>query len=415
MEESHMDTFSVLNYQGSKKNILDFIHQNTERLLDDNSTILDIFSGTSSVGYSFKSKYRVFANDCEKYAFVIAKSLLSSNYDDFSNIKDEFLYYYENNIMKQRASYKDFAKEEQYLISKNSVDELIKLYTIIPTVWNNGESIFLTHNSYELFTTYYSTSYFGVNQAMQIDSIRFAISKYWGKSLYYPMLTSLYYSMKECVFSKDGHMAQPLDPSKNKERLLKQRRKSILDVFLTKIKEFSSDLFTNSNKENLVFNLNFSDLLKQKDIREKVSFIYADPPYTDMQYSRYYHLLNTVTDYCYPELTRKNGLYTKGLYVNNRYQSKLSKKSQCIDSFTELLQFCKEYKKDLAISFAFPVDLSSQKSDRYVMNIEDLIKSCNSLFGITNIEVVTQNYQHSNNRNSTPKKVNEYLILCKGK
>ncbi len=410
-----MDMFSVLNYQGSKKNILEFIHKNTSNFLNDDSTILDMFSGTSCVGYSFKSKYRIYANDCELYAYVIAKALLSSSYTDFNQIKDEFFSYYQENLDKQREQYVEYAKNETLILSDNNINSLLELYNKIPTVWNNKKIKNSLHNCYELFTIYYSNSYFGINQAMQIDSIRYAIEKYYNNILYYAMLTSLYFAMKECVFSKDGHMAQPLDQEKNSDRLLKQRKKSIVDVFVEKIKEFSSEQFVNSRFENKAFNYNFSDLLQQQQIQEDVSLIYADPPYTDMQYSRYYHLLNTVSEYNYPELTVKGGIYTKGLYTNNRYQSKLSTKKDCLITFSNLIDFSRAYKKDLVISFAYPVDTQNQKTDRYVMDVNELICKCKDTFGVNNTEVVTQNYSHSNNRNSTPKKVNEYLILCNGK
>ena len=410
-----MDMFSVLNYQGSKKNILEFIHKNTSNFLNDDSTILDMFSGTSCVGYSFKSKYRIYANDCELYAYVIAKALLSSSYTDFNQIKDEFFSYYQENLDKQREQYVEYAKNETLLLSDNNINSLLELYNKIPTVWNNKKLKNSLHDCYELFTIYYSNSYFGINQAMQIDSIRYAIEKYYNNVLYYAMLTSLYFAMKECVFSKDGHMAQPLDQEKNSDRLLKQRKKSIVDAFVEKIKEFSSEQFVNSGFENKAFNYNFSDLLQQQQIQEDVSLIYADPPYTDMQYSRYYHLLNTVSEYNYPELTVKGGIYTKGLYTNNRYQSKLSTKKDCLITFSNLIDFSKAYKKDLVISFAYPIDTQNQKTDRYVMDVNELICKCKDTFGVNNTEVVTQNYSHSNNRNSTPKKVNEYLILCNGK
>lgn len=410
-----MDMFSVLNYQGSKKNILEFIHKNTSSFLSEDSTILDIFSGTSSVGYSYKSKYRVYANDCELYAYVIAMALLSSNYIDFEKIENEFLSFYNENLENQRSNYLEYAKEETRLLQDNNVDSLIDLYNDVPTVWTNQGLTETIHDCYELFTSYYSTSYFGLNQSMQIDSIRCAIDKYENNPIYFAMMTSLYFAMKECVFSKDGHMAQPLDKDKNKERLLKQRKKSITDIFIEKIKEFSSNAFINSSYHNKAFNCNFSELLNKKEIQEDVSLIYADPPYTDMQYSRYYHLLNTVTKYDYPTLTIKGGIYTKGLYTENRYQSKLSTKRDCLITFSDLIDFSKAYRKDLVISFAYPVDTEKQKTDRYVMDIDDLISKCTNVFGYKNTEVVTQNYYHSNNRNSTPKKVNEYLILCSGK
>ena len=409
-----MDVFSVLNYQGSKKNILEFIHNNTKDMLNEDSTILDIFSGTCSVGYSFKANHCVYANDCETYAYVIAKALLNSNYIPFDIIKDKFLTYYISNYNNQKKQYLELSEvEKEYIANKNS-KALVTLYNELPTVWNNTHLLNVRHTCFELFTTYYSASYFGISQAIEIDSIRFAIEQFKNESIYYALLTALFFSMKECVFSKDGHMAQPLSLEKNEKRMIKQREKSIYNIFLTKIQEFNSSSFVNSNKSNRVFNMNFTDLLNECDIKKNVTFIYADPPYTDMQYSRYYPLLNTVTIYNYPELTIKNGLYTKGLYTNNRFQSKLSTKRNCLDTFTELLCFSKSYKKNLAISFAYPVDAKNQKTNRYVMDVNELILKCNDIFGEKNIEVTTQNYFHSNNRNSKPKNVNEYLILCKG-
>ena len=160
--------------------------------------------------------------------------------------------------------------------------------------------------------------------------------------------------------------------------------------------------------------MNFEELIKQNNIINNVSFIYADPPYTDMQYSRYYHLLNVVSRYNYPLPTRNSGKYTKGLYTIDRYQSKLSNKSTCLETFNNLVSFANNYNKNLAISFAYPEDVENQKTDRYVMSVEDIKNSCIKEFGAKNIEIATLNYLHSNNRNKSPKKVIEYLVLCNG-
>lgn len=407
--------FTVLNYQGSKKNILDFLHFNIDTLLDDNSTILDIFSGTCSVGYSFKSKYRVYANDCEIYAYSIAKSLLASGYNGFSRIKSELLGYFEYNLELQRSEYKELAQQEAALLENRDINKLIELYLKTPTIWNNSELINKSHDNFELFTTYYSNSYFGIKQAADIDSLRYAIEQFKGRKIYYALLTSLYYAMKECVFSKDGHMAQPLDLNKNQTRLLKQRNKSIVKLFFDKLEEFFSKDFVLSGMKNKVFNMDFTELLTERSIIEDVSLIYADPPYTDMQYSRYYHLLNTITEYNYPKPSINHNAYTKGLYTENRFQSKLSVKSKSLNSMMKLINFSKKYNKDLVISFAYPFDTANQKTDRYVMNIDELITSCKTVFGLASVETVTTDYTHSNNRNSTPKKVKEYLIICKGR
>jgi adenine-specific DNA methylase len=132
-----------------------------------------------------------------------------------------------------------------------------------------------------------------------------------------------------------------------------------------------------------------------------------------MQYSRYYHLLNFITRYEQVTPTLHNGKYTKGLYTDGRCQSKLSMKSSCLPTLTNLIEFAKAYSKNLAISFAYPADPKKQKTDRYVMSLDDLVGVCHSTFGSNHVELASCDYRHSNNRNSSQKKVVEYLVLCK--
>lgn len=410
-----IDTFSVLNYQGSKKLLLDFIHQNVESLLEPESTILDIFSGTCSVGYSFKAANTIYANDSEYYAYVISRALLNSRYENPEDILNEIKNEYLHNFSELEKKYLSHMTKEKEFITSQDSENLNLLYQKFPTIWNSEETINKPHSCYELFVSYYSGTYFGITQSAAIDSIRFAAEKYKNTNTYYALLTALFYAMKESVFSKDGHMAQPLSPHNNSSRMLKLREKDIYFLFEEKLTSFFSNSFVCSEKKNKSFNMDFKKLLLLPEIRNEVSLIYADPPYTDMQYSRYYHLLNTVALYNYPTPSIKNGKYTKGLYTEGRFQSKLSQKSSCFDQMKDLIQFSHENKKHLAISFAYPANTALQKTDRYVMNIEDLISLCRKEFSSKNVCIETLDYKHSNNRNNVPKKVVEYLIVCKGK
>ena len=402
-----MDTFSVLNYQGSKKNLLEFIHHNIDEYIKDDDVILDIFAGTSSVAYSYKSRNRVFANDAEPYAATIAKALLGNPYNI---IKLDLLEQRIKNYKMPIAEYTEWIRLESQYISEENLAELIALYKSIPTVWSDGKKFFKTKDEYSLFVKYYSTSYFGIKQAQEIDAIKHAIDASDTESRDI-LHTALFYAMKECVFSKDGHMAQPLDPEKNASRLFKQRKKSIYSYFISKCKEFAGKDFIKPSYNNKVFNSNFEELLASDTLNE-VSVIYADPPYTDMQYSRYYHLLNTVLEYNYPNITQNKGEHTKGLYLENRFQSQLSKKNTCLDSMKKLVEYSKSNNILLAISFAYPQDIINQKTDRYVMNIEDLINLCKKIYSEQKVRVEKNEYTHSNNRNSETKKVLEYLIIC---
>ena len=131
-----------------------------------------------------------------------------------------------------------------------------------------------------------------------------------------------------------------------------------------------------------------------------------------MQYSRYYHLLNVAVRYEYPDLTRSRNGYTKGLYTEGRYQSKLSQRSSAGKSLERLISFCAGAGVNLALSYAYPQDRKKQATDRYTISIDELIRLARKHFSPERVTVAAQSYSHANHRNSTQKKVVEYLILC---
>lgn len=404
--KNDMDMITIINYQGSKKNLLNFIHSNLDEYINEDDVILDIFSGTSSVAYSYKATNTVYANDAELYGSTIASALLGNKvFDDINDKINGYLAKYNN----PSSMYSEWIDKERELIEANDIDGLIGLYDRIPTVWKNGEKYFDSNNEYSLFMKYYSTSYFGIKQARDIDSLRFSIEFCDSKEV---LLSCLFYAMKECVFSKDGHMAQPLDLRKNEKRLFKLRKKDVVQLFFEKLEDFKDDKFVKTSRNNKVFNLDYQNLIDNYEEIKNVTVIYADPPYTDMQYSRYYHLLNTVIEYDYPDLTISNGGYTKGLYLDNRFQSQLSKKSTCLNAMEKLIEYSYRNNILLAISFAYPRNVNRQKTDRYVMNIDDLIDVCKKYYSADRVVVKKQDYKHSNNRNSESKRVLEYLIIC---
>ena len=62
---------------GSKERLVNWIYENAPK---DIETVLDAFSGTSVVGYIFKSKgIRVIGNDFLKFNFHIGKAVIENN------------------------------------------------------------------------------------------------------------------------------------------------------------------------------------------------------------------------------------------------------------------------------------------------------------------------------------------------
>lgn len=404
-----MRNLKILSYQGNKASLMPFIEETLSDFSQPGDTIFDIFSGSGSVSSELNTKYNIIANDAEAYAATIADAAVNMP------AKDEMMKLVEDTqswqIDAKNSQFGDLIVQEQKLLQDENVEDLVVFYDDLATVWNGGFSVSDLRKSdmYNLFQTYYAGTYFGLEQAFVIDTlIKNIKATKRGKSVFF---SALFYSMKEAVFSKDGHMAQPLSIEKYPVRLFKSRSVSIFEKFLSKLSEFIeySDMPHKTN--NFVFNEDFKKVLEESKVQTEVKVIYADPPYTDMQYSRYYHLLNVAIDYSYPELSTNGGKYTKGLYTEGRNQSVLSQKSKAADSLKYLVQKAADMNKTIMLSYAYPEDVNTQKVDRYTVSIDELIEMVQDAFGKAHTFIYKQKYEHANNRNSNRKSVYEYLIV----
>ena len=111
-----MDNITIVNYQGSKKNLLEFIHSSLTDYVTEDDVILDIFSGTASVAYSYKRTNTVYTNDAEQYATTIAEALLSANFDNsvVQLVENEYKAY-----QYPTSRYKKWIEEEEKVLQLN--------------------------------------------------------------------------------------------------------------------------------------------------------------------------------------------------------------------------------------------------------------------------------------------------------
>lgn len=414
-----MGHFNVLNYQGGKNVLSGFLHKNIEPYIQNGKAILDIFSGSAAVASMFSDSHLVYANDVENYASIIAEAVLNKKEFPTGFLRC-FNTEYTTTFPLMAGSVEKYLGQEQKILDAGNHQKILALYESYPTVWNNRCSE-ITHgpltvaclrkiDGYHLFTAYYAANYFGIRQALDIDCIIKIITQAFPQYKC-ALLTCLFFAMKEAVFSKDGHMAQPLSLQKYPTRLFSQRGKNIFTLFTRKVEEYTEMPAAKFSGKNIVFNHDFEELLND-NIFSKIGLVYADPPYTDMQYSRYYHLLNTAAKYDYPDLTISRGGYTKGLYTEGRYQSGLSQAGSAENLLEKLVTFCSHTNVNLVLSYAYPQDRSAQQTNRYTISIDKLIHLAEKHYTKARVEIVSRDYSHANHRNSEHKKVIEYLILC---
>lgn len=338
----------TIKYSGNKTRLLPAIVSIAKLAVKDGGSILDLMAGTHCVGYALKKDFRVYANDIQRYSYVIGKAFV------------------ENGGYSINA---DFAKAE-----------------LLDNIKENEISA-----KFNLFQQLYSDTYFSAAQCMEIDNIRAAIEKVPSprKELY---LTILMSSM--CYASNTtGHFAEFL-------RNAHSNFKSVQELFFKKCERIS---VAPNKYTNAVFNLDcesfFSgDNCELSEIVKNCDLAYLDPPYSSAQYSRFYHILETLVKYDYPSVEYS------GLYRNDRYFSNFCRKSRAKSELDLLLGRCSSAMRGFVL-------LSYVDSGSCLIQKSDALEIVKNHFDYVT-KPITHSVSHSKLGNGSAKKVEEYLVLA---
>ena len=251
--------------------------------------------------------------------------------------------------------------------------------------------------------------YFSLNQSVFIDSYRYAIDKMREEKIlsnkeFAIYLSALIFLLQNIVTSIGDHFAQPQklklinEPKYIKEivKIINKRNFDITKCLNDKISEFNSSEAINNN--NKCFNMDVMELLNNDNIMDEIDAIYMDPPYTNAHYSRFYHILETLVNYDYPEFS------FNARYSINRFQSDFCIKSKALTAFDEMIKTCSKKKKKLFISYS--------DTKQCMISKTDLIDICKNYYDY--VHIIETEYLYRN-LGQKPNKVkgNELLFICK--
>lgn len=319
-------------YMGSKKKIVGFIVESMFPHCNENSVFLDIMCGSGAVSNALAQMNQVYASDAQDFCKLLAKIqgkgfnrkeaelLLNEMYSDYlynlkllqkevsAQLKEE-----------ERIFHSDLGDKQHVLeIYKESIDSF-ELYSstddtkkAINEIINNRK-----RNSKEipycLFTYYYSNVYFGLAQCIQLDSIRYAIEQISNRETREWALGTLVVVASAIATTHAGHFAQPKKIDVNSiEQIIKQRSRSAwlefskrLVVIAQESERYPYPIRTiegpwETALQNISLMVNSSNLV-----------VYLDAPYKRDEYSRYYHVLETIVKYDYPASEKKARIRSK--------------------------------------------------------------------------------------------------------
>lgn len=350
----------TLWFMGVKTRILEgFIDGAVADLVEPGATLLDLCCGTGVVGRSLADRYRIFANDVQQFGTTIAGAHLVGDDSwrealEHLDPEEDLQRSFQGNFEQlERFVDEPLSREDDLLprvigelgagTAGNAVEDYRRMLECSPSPGepSRGEGNlyaklgplydgFLEQRRaqpdllpYGLFTLYFQNTYFGLRQCLALDSLRAAIAKIPDKDPHRERKQALYLAalLYAASISTSGtsHFAQPRSTRKDSElHAVAKRRTQDIDLEFHRALDAIRREWGERTQHfaHRVFNGDGETLLRPGSALddESLDVVYLDPPYTSDNYSRFYHVLETLVTYDYPELERRAGQVTRGIY-----------------------------------------------------------------------------------------------------
>lgn len=333
-----------MKYMGSKLSMLNNgLGVQIKSLMKGKNRFIDLFCGGSSVSWfaAENTDKQVVSVDLQKYATVIADSVISRTSPiEYTLAKRNYLSAFET-IQTTYSNEKSILSKLHY--SCIELDNSIDLSKTITECRNYCSKL---EPSVFPITFAYGGYYFSPYQAFVLDIALHALEDSELKTV---LLASLIIAASDCAASP-GHTAQPFGINgKSRRYLIESWNKDIMSYFYKAL-----ETLCNKHANCLGYPIigDARSIIDSLDI-SKNDLVFIDPPYTDVHYSRFYHVLETIAGRKY------SSIFGSGRYppISERPQSKFSRKK---DAFTEtklLLDSLKE--KNCSVLFTYPEKMCS--------------------------------------------------------
>lgn len=308
-----------VSYMGTKKRLVKELAPEINKL--GPGPFLDLFSGIGAISDAIEPPRPVWSNDAQLFSASVAKSFYTASEPPWSQdrlVATIFPHYQKNkNDLAQR--FHNELHQERTSVAQRDITALAALNAQLAVIDRQSCIISELENlrehpertPYRQFTLVYAGTYIALEQAIDIDSLRFGINR--SRNLgeinddqYRWCEVALCQALAK-VATTTGHFAQYIElKQKNSVKFLSQRTRSVCREWLNALQTFTPKGGRLWRQKNRVYNYDALELLTQLQSEgNSPTIVFADPPYTRDQYSRYYHLYETLIHYDYPACSSK--------------------------------------------------------------------------------------------------------------
>ena len=435
----------TIHYLGSKLRLLDPIRRAVVSVAPVGQPVCDLFAGSGIVSLALASDWDVTSVDIQEYSRVLCKGLVNPPESASDKGVDLCIRAGEGAL---RAKLKDALRglleherrcmadaangaleglcdllEHGSLLTFSCHDAMPeRIRSEVKSALDKLDDRDLARGPETVVTRHFGGRYFSWEQAIEFDALLEEIHSIEGRARDFCLAAALVVA-SDIVNTVGKHFAQPIKLRDAKglpkrhlvKQTLRDRALNVRESYRACCESLAA--LRRTRGRHRAVRSDYLEFLESD--ATPFAAVYADPPYTRDHYSRYYHVLETMTLRDEPEVAttkiRSNGIprLSRGLYRLQRHQSPFCIPTKAPGAFERLFAAVARRNVPLVLSYS-PYQASAGNRPR-LLTIEQLLGIAERHFD--KIELVPVDGMSHNKLNLTERNVDveghaEVLISC---
>jgi adenine-specific DNA methylase len=364
-----------MKYMGNKEKMLPVLGNILSFHSKNAGCIADPFCGSAAVSWFLAetTDKKIISGDIQSFAVARARAVveraeviepnavLSSWFTSARKVVDGVASHFPNNLKSIEPDMTDPAHIKRIVTESRKFCQ-----KVLPVVFQDFEGAWPISKAYGGY-------YFSPIQALVFDSLRQTLPRDSAKRKI--ALAALVEASGKAA-AAPGHTAQPFQPTESSA-------KYIIEAWLRDPWSLVKSSVTNiaGRSANAAGRGIVGDFTKVISQLKAGDLVFADPPYSSVHYSRFYHVLETITRGI-EFVPEGRGRYPT---LGDRPSSAFSKKSEACAAANKLLESCA--KKNLLLVLTFPTGKTSNG-----LKADDFVEMGKSIFSKIQIEEVQTDF-----------------------